>query len=87
MPKNKSHKGLLKRVRVSKTGKVKLQRACGRHLRSHKSAQKTRGYRLPKYASGPDMRRLRSLLGLKASAGIVKAVPAAATPDETPTES
>ncbi|MHC4142336.1 MAG: hypothetical protein ACYSUF_10835 [Planctomycetota bacterium] len=27
MPKNKSHKGLLKRVRVSKTGKVKLQRA------------------------------------------------------------
>ena len=87
MPKNKSHKGLLKRVRVSKTGKIKLQRACGRHLRSHKPGQKTRGYRLPMYASAPDMRRLRSLLGLKASAGIVTAVPAAAAPAETPTES
>ena len=87
MPKNKSHKGLLKRVRVSKTGKIKLQRACGRHLRSHKPGQKTRGYRLPMYASAPDMRRLRSLLGLKASAGNGKAAPAAETPDETPTES
>jgi large subunit ribosomal protein L35 len=87
MPKNKSHKGLLKRVRVTKTGKVKLHRAYGRHLRSHKPGQQIRGYRRPKYASGADLRRLRSLLGLKASAGVVKAVPAAATPAETPTES
>jgi large subunit ribosomal protein L35 len=87
MPKNKSHKGLLKRVRVTKTGKVKLHRAFGRHLRSHKPGQQIRGYRRPKYASGPDMRRLRSLLGLKATAGVPKAVPATATPAETPTES
>ncbi|MHC4711502.1 MAG: large ribosomal subunit protein bL35 [Planctomycetota bacterium] len=87
MPKNKSHKGLLKRVRVSKTGKVKLQRAFGRHLRSHKPGQKIRGYRRPKYAAGADLRRLRSLLGLKASAGIRKAVTATAAPAETPTES
>ncbi len=83
MPKNKSHKGLLKRVRVSKTGKIKLQRAYGRHLRSHKPGQKTRGYRRPMYASAPDMRKLRSLLGLKTSAGNGKVAPAAETPTES----
>ena len=66
MPKNKPHKGLLKRVRVTKTGKIKLQRAYGRHLRSHKSGQRTRKYRQPKYAVGADMRRLRGLLQLPA---------------------
>jgi large subunit ribosomal protein L35 len=85
MPKNKSHKGLLKRVRVSKTGRIKLQRACGRHLRSHKPGQKIRDYRRPKYAAGPDARRLRILLGLKASSA--KAAPAAKAATETPTES
>ena len=69
MPKNKSHKGLLKRVRVTKSGRIKLQRAFGRHLRSHKAAHKIRDYRRPKYASGPDVRRLRTLLQLKAATG------------------
>ena len=62
--KNKPHKGLLKRVRVTKTGKIKLQRACGRHLRSHKSAKATRGYRLPTYAHPADAKRLRGMLCL-----------------------
>lgn len=77
MPKNKPHKGLLKRVRVTKSGKIKLQRAWGRHLRSHKTGQAIRQYRLPKYASGADGKRLRSLLNLKASAP--KSGPAEAT--------
>ena len=64
MPKNKSHKGLLKRVKVTRNGKIKLQRAFGRHLRSHKPGQTIRKYRLSKYASDADMPRLRSLLGL-----------------------
>jgi len=62
--KNKPHKGLLKRVRVTKSGKIKLQRACGRHLRSHKSAKATRGYRLPTYAHPADAKRLRGMLCL-----------------------
>ncbi len=61
--KQKPHKGLLKRVRVTKSGKIKLQRACGRHLRSHKTGQSIRGYRLPKYADASDVRRLRKMLG------------------------
>ena len=65
MPKNKTHKGLLKRVRVTKTGKIKLYRACGRHLRSHKPGSLIRSYRRPKFASAPDARRLRRVLGLK----------------------
>ncbi|MHC4414619.1 MAG: large ribosomal subunit protein bL35 [Planctomycetota bacterium] len=65
MPKNKSHNGLLKRVRVTKTGKIKLRRAYGRHLRSHKPGSVIRKYRRPKYAQGPDAKRLRRLLGLK----------------------
>ena len=64
MPKNKPHKGLLKRVKVTRNGKIKLHRAFGRHLRSHKSGQTIRKYRLPAYAAASDMRRLRSLLGL-----------------------
>jgi large subunit ribosomal protein L35 len=85
MPKNKSHKGLLKRVRVTKSGRIKLQRACGRHLRSHKAGQMIRKYRLPKYAAGADARRLRTLLGLKVSRP--KAALPAGTSAETPTES
>ncbi|MHC4429520.1 MAG: 50S ribosomal protein L35 [Planctomycetota bacterium] len=65
MPKNKSHKGTLKRVRITATGKIKMQRAFGRHLRSHKSGSLIRKYRLPAYAQGPDEQRLRRLLGLK----------------------
>ncbi len=67
MPKNKTHKGLRKRVRVTKTGKVKLPRACGRHLRSHKSGGTIRKNRRPKYAGGPEVKRLARMLRLKAS--------------------
>ena len=62
--KHKPHKGLLKRVRITKSGKIKLQRACGRHLRSHKSGQTIRANRLPMYADASDARRLRKMLGL-----------------------
>ena len=62
MPKQKPHKGLLKRVRITKSGKIKLQSACGRHLRSHKSAKATRQYRLPTYAHPADAKRLRGML-------------------------
>ncbi len=65
--KNKPHKGLLKRVRITKSGKIKFQRACGRHLRSHKSASATRSYRLAAFAHAADTPRLRGLLCLPGS--------------------
>lgn len=62
MPRTKSHKGLLKRVRITKSGKVKLSRACARHLKSHKSSKRIRQYRRPNYATSAEMNRLRQML-------------------------
>jgi large subunit ribosomal protein L35 len=42
MPKLKSHKGLLKRFKVTGTGKVKRRRSGGAHLMSSKSAKRRR---------------------------------------------
>ena len=61
MPKNKPNKGLLKRIRVTKSGKVKLSRAFGRHLRSHKSGKTMRGYRRHKYAAPAEVKRSSEL--------------------------
>lgn len=78
MPKNKPNKGLLKRVRITKSGKVKLSRAFGRHLRSHKSGKLMRGYRKSKYALPSDVKRIRTLLpaGVKVSSAQRAAKPA-----------
>ncbi len=64
MPKAKPSKGLLKRVRITGSGRIKMHRAYGRHLRSHKSASMIRGYRKPKFIEGEDAARLRVILGL-----------------------
>ncbi len=42
MPKKKSHKGLLKRFKVTGTGKVLRRRSYGTHLMSTKSAKRRR---------------------------------------------
>ena len=42
MPKQKTHKGLSKRVKVTGTGKVKRRRSFGSHLMSGKSAKRRR---------------------------------------------
>jgi large subunit ribosomal protein L35 len=62
MPKNKPHKGLLKRIRLTKSGRVKFSRAFGRHLRSHKSTSLIRSYRKPQYLASVELKRLRPLL-------------------------
>jgi large subunit ribosomal protein L35 len=42
MPKQKTHKGLSKRVRITASGKVKYKRSCGSHLMSGKNAKRRR---------------------------------------------
>lgn len=42
MPKQKTHKGLKKRVKVTASGKVKYKRSCGGHLMSSKNAKRRR---------------------------------------------
>ncbi|HZW09126.1 MAG TPA: 50S ribosomal protein L35 [Phycisphaerales bacterium] len=62
MPKNKMHKGFLKRVRISKTGKVRHRSAYHKHLSSHKSGKRLRQLRKDRYMSGPDAKRLEKML-------------------------
>ncbi len=62
MPKNKSHKGLLKRVRISKTGKVRHRSANHKHLRSGKGGKRLRQLRADPYMSNADAKRLEKLL-------------------------
>ncbi|MCK4753548.1 MAG: 50S ribosomal protein L35 [Planctomycetes bacterium] len=42
MPKQKTHKGLSKRVKVTASGKVKHKRSFGGHLMSSKNAKRRR---------------------------------------------
>ena len=69
MPKNKPNKGLLKRIRVTKSGKIKFRKAGGRHRRSHKSGDLLRSYRRPSFARGGDARRLGAMLFISPNSG------------------
>ena len=64
MPKMKPNKGLLKRIRFTKTGKVKFRRAFGRHKRSHKSGTLLQSYRKPAFVKTSDIKRIRMMLGM-----------------------
>lgn len=62
MPKNKTHKGLLKRIRISKTGKVRHKTAGHKHLRSGKGGKRLRQMRKDPYMASADVKRLEKLL-------------------------
>jgi len=62
MPKNKIHKGLMKRIRISKTGKVKHRSANRKHLRSGKGGKRLRQIRQDNYMADADVKRLEKLL-------------------------
>ncbi len=62
MPKNKRHKGLLKRVRITKSGLVRHRSGYHKHLSSHKSGKRLRQLRRDPYASNPEAKRFEALL-------------------------
>ncbi len=62
MPKMKSHKALLKRVKVTARGKVKYRKAFTGHLRSHKSGNKLRQLRRKNLAKSGEIKRLGRML-------------------------
>jgi large subunit ribosomal protein L35 len=63
MPKNKTHSGAKKRVKVTATGKLLSQRAGLRHKLEHKSSTKTRRLAGTTEVSPKDAPRLKKLLG------------------------
>lgn len=62
MPKTKSHKSLLRRVRITGTGKVKFRKTRTSHLMSHMSGDQIRKKRKATYAKAGDIKRLSRML-------------------------
>jgi large subunit ribosomal protein L35 len=62
MPKLKSHKGLLKRIKITKSGKVKFRSPNSRHLKSNKSGEKVQSYRRSQYVRRGMLNRLSLML-------------------------
>lgn len=65
MPKLKSHKGLLKRVKITATGKVKHRRSGTGHLLSVKSGDKLRELRGTSVATAGDVKHMERMLHRK----------------------
>ncbi len=63
MPKQKTHKGLTKRVKITAAGKVKRKRSCGSHLMSGKSAKRRRRIGSSAIMTGTTAKTVKSQLG------------------------
>ena len=63
MPKNKTHSGASKRIKVTGSGKLLSQHSGMRHKLEKKSSKKTRSLPGVKEISSPDTPRLKKLLG------------------------
>ncbi len=59
---HKTHKGTSKRIKVSKTGKVKRRRSGARHLKSNKSGKQRRQSRGTSVASGRQAKAIREAI-------------------------
>jgi len=60
----KTHKGLMSRVKITKTGKVMHRRAGGRHLMGGKSAKKNREQHRWRALTKGEVRHLKRQLNL-----------------------
>jgi large subunit ribosomal protein L35 len=65
MPKQKTHKGLLKRVKVTARGKIKARKSHAGHLMSGKNAKRRRRVGKPFIIEGVSVRRIKEMLGSK----------------------
>ena len=64
MPKLKTQKGIAKRVRVTKTGKLMRASAWKSHLLEHKSKKRKRNYENEQPVSKSDRKEVRRALGI-----------------------
>lgn len=64
MPKRKTHKGLLKRVKLTARGKAKKHKAGSGHLMSHKSGKRRRQLRKANTVAPCELKKIRRLAGL-----------------------
>jgi large subunit ribosomal protein L35 len=64
MPKQKTHKGLAKRFKVTANGKVKYKKSFAGHLMSGKSGSRKRHLRRAAFVGGAVAAHIKSLLGV-----------------------
>ncbi len=64
MPKNKTHSGIKKRVKVTARGKLLSERANMQHKFEHKSSRRKRRLDQDQVISPADTKSLKKLLGL-----------------------
>jgi len=64
MPKQKGHKGLAKRLKVTATGKFKYRRPGGSHLMSSKNAKRRRRIGSPAIIAGAMAKRVKAKLSM-----------------------
>ena len=64
MPKIKTRKGLAKRIRVTRNGKLVRAHAWKSHLLEHKSAERKRNYRSAALVASADAKQVRRSLGI-----------------------
>ena len=64
MPKNKTHSGMSKRIKVTGSGKLMRQQAGLRHRLEVKSSKETRALSKYKVVDPADTRRVKKMLGL-----------------------
>jgi len=62
MPKLKTNRALYKRLRLTKSGKLKKRSAGRQHILGKKSRKRKRKLRMSSYLSGGDAKKLRRLL-------------------------
>jgi large subunit ribosomal protein L35 len=63
MPKNKTHSGTKKRIKITGSGKLMREQANVRHLLEHKSSRRKRRLAADLEVAPSDSKRLRRLLG------------------------
>jgi len=62
--KMKSHRGAMKRFRLTGTGKVKRSKAYKSHILTKKSAKRKRGLRKATLLGSADFKRIKSVLNV-----------------------
>jgi large subunit ribosomal protein L35 len=60
--KMKSHRGAMKRFKLTGTGKVKRHKAYKSHILTKKNAKRKRGLRQSTLLSGADLKRIKAVL-------------------------
>jgi len=63
MPKNKTHSGISKRVKVTGSGKIMHEQTNRRHNFEHKPSSRTRRLEGDKLLAPADVKRVKKLLG------------------------